>query len=82
MSHMPVTRALPRSSRAGVTSIEAIWSSVPPVGTNCSPRPLRKRTPSAAAQPQPPSLVALPPSPTTRLLAPRERASAMSWPTP
>ena len=44
--------------------------SVPPVGIKAVPAASKKRTPKAAAQPQPPSLVALPPSPTTNRFAP------------
>jgi hypothetical protein len=55
--------------------------SVPPVGINEPPLP-SKRTPSAAAMPQPASFVAEPPSPTMIFLHPRRAASSISSPTP
>ncbi len=60
----------------------AMRSSVAPTGTKALPPASVKRTPSAAAQPQPPSFVALPPRPSTMRRAPRASASAMSCPTP
>ena len=63
-------------------SMEAILERVSPTGTKLLPNSSKKRTPQAAAMPQPPSLVALPPSPTITLKAPWARASRSSSPTP
>ena len=43
--------------------MDAICSSVPPVGMNASPLLLKNFAPRAQAAPQPPSFVALPPRP-------------------
>ena len=82
MSHITVTSAPASVSRRPFMRIWAIWVSVPPVGTNACPFTSRNSAPSAAAAPQPPSLVALPPSPSTSRFAPRDSAWAINWPTP
>ena len=70
MSHMAVKGTLLIKGCACAKEMETISFSVPPTGTNNSPAALRNSTPRAAAAPQPPSLVALPPSPKITCLAP------------
>src|SRR5690606_117111 len=63
-------------------SAEASSASPPPPGATGSPSALRKRAPSAASIPAPPSVVALPPTPNTMLRAPASSAARSSSPEP
>ena len=82
MSHMVTNSTPSRALSRPEKSMEAIWPVVPPVGMKLSPLALKNFTPTAAAAPQPPSLVELPPRPTMILLTPRAAAARISWPTP
>ena len=89
-SHIPTisipdlnTFELPARSRIVCElSINDISCRFPPVGVKRAPELLLKTVPRAAAMPQPPSLVQLPPRPTIILRAPRDMASLISIPTP
>ena len=72
-----------RGSRSAI-SIFAMLSSPPPASPHTHGRPdsSRNSTPIAWAAPQPPSVVAEPPTPTTIRLAPSSRAARMSCPVP
>lgn len=60
----------------------AITPKVPPVGTKGFPTRSTNTVPKAAAQPQPPSLVALPPRPSRISVQPLFTAWEMICPTP
>ena len=82
MSHMATISTPAKALRSPVRSIPAISPRVPPVGTNASPSSRKNLAPAAAAAPQPPSLVQLPPRPRMIFPQPDRAASTMSWPTP
>ena len=82
MSHMAMSSTPRNFSRSSPTSTWAISPRVPPVGTKLSPFSRKNLAPAAAAAPQPPSLVQLPPSPRMIFSQPCSTAWTNSWPTP
>ena len=70
MSHMVTMGSSATTGSMPERSTDAAFPSVPPTGTNSLPAASRKCTPQAAAAPQPPSLVALPPRHITARRAP------------
>ena len=70
------------SGRTPERSTRLSARSGPPPGPSSCPSASRKRAPSAVSIPAPPSVQALPPTPSTIRRAPWERACAMSSPVP
>ena len=62
--------------------MRSIFFKVPPAGIKLFSSLSKNLTPKAAAAPQPPSFVALPPKPIIIFVQPFLRASAISSPTP
>ena len=82
ISHMTVTRTSFRNSAHADESIRQISFSVEPTGMNSSSLSLKNFTPIAAAAPQAPSFVELPPRPRIICFAPFSTACRISSPTP
>ena len=72
----------PLSKKNGLRAMWRMAPSVAPVGMKLRPLGAVKRTPSAAAMPQPASVVQLPPRVITMRRWPALSASPMSWPAP
>ena len=72
----------PLSKKNGLRAMWRLAPSVAPVGMKLRPLGAVKRTPSAAAMPQPASVVQLPPRVITMRRWPALSASPMSWPAP
>ena len=81
-SHARMMGTLHTSSGTSVPSIRASRCSAPPPSGNSRSRSSRKRYPSARARPLPPSVVALPPKPSTIRIAPASIAAWINSPVP
>ena len=81
-SHANTIGMFRTSSGTSVSSMRASRGSAPPPSGNSQSSASRKRWPSARARPVPPSVVALPPNPSTMRSAPASIAARISSPVP